>query len=478
MSLGGGLALVLALLPLDWLVALVVTLVFVCVVALTLVQPVVGVYLAVLSVPIQQIVVLPGGASFTQAAVALMTGSWLLHVLAHPHKRVTTGPIFALWMLLIWALLISACFTPYSLNESLKATTRWVFAFLVWLVAVNTVTQRWQFIGLVVCLFLAPTVEAVYGLAQFFTGAGPASFRISSSLPFVRAYGTIGQPNSFAGYMNMIWPLALALAVGYTLATIRRQPTATTLGARTKVKAQPAKLFALWVIAGLLGGALLVSFSLGGWFGAAAGLLGLTAALGRRWTYATLALAVAGVLFLTLGGAEVLPDAIASRFTRLSGMLSFFDPATVTVTPENFSLVERMAQMKAGLTMVTTHPLTGVGVGNYTNAYADVTSAPWYTSRGHAHNYYLHMMAEAGLLGLAAYLALLGGVSFYAVRALRQARGTIVRSIIVGCCGTIASVAGHNLFENLHVLNFGVQLSGIWALLLLIKRFETGDVPR
>jgi hypothetical protein len=37
--------------------------------------------------------------------------------------------------------------------------------------------------------------------------------------------------------------------------------------------------------------------------------------------------------------------------------------------------------------------------------------------------------------------------------------------IVIGGCGIIATVAAHNLFENLHVLNMGVQLGAIWGLL-------------
>src|SRR5207244_4477150 len=74
--------------------------------------------------------------------------------------------------------------------------------------------RPWQAAGLVACLLLAPAADAAIGLAQFATGDGPSSFRIAAGSPFVRAYGTIGAPNSFAGYLNMAWPLALALAVG------------------------------------------------------------------------------------------------------------------------------------------------------------------------------------------------------------------------------------------------------------------------
>jgi hypothetical protein len=36
---------------------------------------------------------------------------------------------------------------------------------------------------------------------------------------------------------------------------------------------------------------------------------------------------------------------------------------------------------------------------------------------------------------------------------------------VIACLGVVAAVAIHNLFENLHVLSMGVQLSTVWAML-------------
>jgi putative inorganic carbon (HCO3(-)) transporter len=75
------------------------------------------------------------------------------------------------------------------------------------------------------------------------------------------------------------------------------------------------------------------------------------------------------------------------------------------------------------------------------------------------------MAAEAGMIGLLAYLLLIGVVVQQTVCALRRATDPVLRSTAVGGCGIIAAVAGHNLFENLHVLNFGIQLAVMWAIM-------------
>ena len=132
-----------------------------------------------------------------------------------------------LWGAFLWALLLALAFSPYSRAEAIKELLRWSEAFLIWLMVLALARRPWQIAGLIACLLLAPAAEALVGVAQFLTGNGPPSFRIAPTLPFVRAYGTIGQPNSFAGYMNMAWPLALALAVGATLALWQRRRSTT-----------------------------------------------------------------------------------------------------------------------------------------------------------------------------------------------------------------------------------------------------------
>jgi O-antigen ligase len=442
--------------------------------ALALVDPVFGLYWAVLSVPVQELVHLPGGLSYTQAAMLIAVGAWGLRALAHPERPIVWGRLLPLWAALLWVLLLATSFTPYSRAEAFKETLRWAEAFLVWLLAVNTLKKPWHIAGLVACLLLAPAAGAAIGLAQFASGDGPPSFRIAAGSPFVRAYGTIGAPNSFAGYLNMAWPLALALAVGAIL-DFRFQILDLRTSPQSKIKNQKSKMFLVlgsWFLALLLLTALAASFSRGGWVGAAIGLLAMTIALGRplaRWAVAAVGV---GALLLALGGAGLLPQPIAARLASITRSVSIFDAASVHVTDENFAVVERMAQLQAGWRLFAAHPLVGVGPGNFNAAYPDFAVVPWYASRGHAHNYYLHMAAEAGVVGALAYLALLAGVSYQALVALRRANGTFWRSIVVGCCGMIAATAGHDLFENLHVLSMGVQLAAVWGLISAIGNTE------
>ncbi|MEO7912025.1 MAG: O-antigen ligase family protein [Roseiflexaceae bacterium] len=479
-------ALGLALLPLS---TLALALFYALLILLALIDPIFGLYWAILSVPVQELAHLPGGVSYTQGAMLLALGAWALHALAHPEQPVLNNLYSGddrrvaqvwLWGAFLWALLLALAFSPFSRTEALKELLRWSEAFLIWLMALSLARRPWQIGGLIVCLLLAPVAEALIGVMQFITGNGPPSFRISPTLPFVRAYGTIGQPNSFAGYINMAWPLAAALAVGATLALWHRRdrPFDAAEGRRPATDRQFSMphgflVLGFWLATLLLLSGLASSLSRGAWVGAACGVAGMALALGshaRRWALAVLGLAA---LALGLGGAGLLPAVLADRIASITRYLAIFDAGAVAITPQNFAVVERMAQMQAGWGMFLAHPLTGVGPGNYTPAYPTFAVGSWYASRGHAHNYYIHILAETGIIGALAYLALLAGVIRQAIATLRAENRTIWRSAAIGCCGIIAAVVGHDLFENLHVLSMGIQLAAVWSLLIILEKPAT-----
>ncbi len=482
--LAGALILTISLLPLEYAALLVGSGILV---TLALIDPVWALYAAVLSVPLQEIVTLPGGLTFTQAALLLAAGVFGIHTLARPEHSLRWGRVGLGLAILLWALALAGALTPYSQTEALKETLRWSTVFLIYMLVLNGIAPagrtesgwQWRAEGLVICLIAAPSAEALYGLWQFITADGPPSFGIAGGR-FVRAYGTIGQPNSFAGYMNMAWPLAgapMLIWLGQRFGWLSNSPLSYTRSTRPSLG---VALLAATATGALLA-ALIASFSRGGWVGALAGALAMllaisllvTPAVRQRAGQMIALVGAGGILLLAIGGSGLLPNALAQRVNSITANLRLFDVRTVQVTPTNFAVVERMAHLQAAWSMVQQRPITGVGPGNFSLAYETTgisgmqpyAEHPWYESRGHAHNYYLHIAAEAGLIGGAAYLLMLGLLILQTTQALRHADSWLWRSVTIGGCGVIAAIAAHNLFENLHVLNMGIQLGAIWGLL-------------
>jgi hypothetical protein len=135
----GGIALLLALLPLPHAVVLTAAC---AVVILALIDPVWAVAAAILSVTIQDTIQLPGGILVTQATLLFLAGMWGVHILAHPNQRVVGGRLFLPLMLFLWVLLFSTTYTIYNQTEALKETLRWLTVLLVYLATYNSLMFR------------------------------------------------------------------------------------------------------------------------------------------------------------------------------------------------------------------------------------------------------------------------------------------------------------------------------------------------
>jgi O-antigen ligase len=144
--------------------------------------------------------------------------------------------------------------------------------------------------------------------------------------------------------------------------------------------------------------------------------------------------------------------------------------------------------------MFLDHPFTGVGIGNYPDAYPQYYITIFTNSLGHAHNYYINIAAETGFLGLIAFLLFVlalfvaGGRAYSTihkqymelklrrakpqvglldreVRAMTRRLGLLWndRALAVGLLAALLSVCVHNLVDDLYVHSMTL----LFALLLI-----------
>jgi putative inorganic carbon (HCO3(-)) transporter len=121
--------------------------------------------------------------------------------------------------------------------------------------------------------------------------------------------------------------------------------------------------------------------------------------------------------------------------------------------------------------MFLSSPWVGVGIGNFNTLFNKFGVQGWPYSRGHAHNYYLHLLAEVGIVGLIGYLIMIitaFAVAYRALRRMRARHDTYGEMIVIGALGILATFVTHNFFENLHALNMGIQWGAALALFTLV----------
>ncbi len=383
----------------------------------------------------------------------LALGSWLLFLLAAP----------------LWA--------P-SLGAPVKELARWgSLALALWLAGglgdpAGLKGRTGRRIALVLALVLAGgAVEAALGIRGALLREGPEAFATLGGR-IHRAHGHFGQPNPFGAYMNQLWPLALApflvglLGLGGGWAGLPRRRLLTAVGA----------------LAGVLSGAgLLLSWSRGAWLAALAGagamaLLALAGGLagrgpgrGRAIRLLWLGL-VLGIGGLWAGGLERLPRAVLDRLSSSAqGGGLVIDVRDAEVTDANFAKVERLAHWQAALSMWQAAPWLGLGPGQYPLAYAEHRLPRWRDPLGHAHNLYLNLLAESGLVGLALLALFVVAAWRQCLAACLRPRSALEATFGLGLAGVLAALMVHSLLDHLLVHDLALQLGLSLGLLMAAR---------
>ncbi|HTI78506.1 MAG TPA: O-antigen ligase family protein [Mycobacterium sp.] len=295
------------------------------------------------------------------------------YLASRPHRRWVPVPkVF--WVLLVFLGVLAVSLlrsgrVADGVVEFLRYCMFAAFAFLV----VQLVTDRARLVRLAEVFVISSTAAAAVGTFRFLVSTTG------------RASGPIGEANDFAYVLATAVPLALYLAWRHR----ERQ--------------------VLWLLAtGILLVTIALTFSRGACVALA--LAGLWAAMHNRTIAKRLVATVAGVALL--GGAVL---ALNSKWVedRIN--------AKTAVADENWA--SRRALWRGAIEMFQQEPLLGVGTGLYPHRAAEfVHDEPWGINEPVAHNAYLEVLAEDGVVGLTLFVAFIGGSWVGLVRARCAAR--------------------------------------------------------
>ncbi len=369
--------------------------------------------------------------------------------------RVGVSPAIV-WPLCAFIYVLALTLTvTHSLPASLKELLKWVEVLLL-ILFVSTTIERKHILLALMLIFSAAAAESAVGLFQTVTESGPQPFFVPLGGRLVmRSYGTFEQPNPFAGYLNYSLPIIVSLLLGLVF----EKGKLVDKGKFALIS--PNFLFAIAMLSlPLIVAAFFFSLSRGAWLGFAFALVAMMALRSRPALLGFMLLALAIAAVLVLGSLNGLPPAITERIADIPTFfgLNLFDPRAVLLTNENFGIVDRMAHWFAAWNMFTDFPWLGVGVGNYGVVYPQYGLREWPFSLGHAHNFYLNMLAETGLIGLAFYLVLVFSSLGFAWSVARRNQG-LWRALAFGMMGALVATTVHNFFDNLYVHGMNIQFA-------------------
>ena len=362
--------------------------------------------------------------SFLKVAGFLLMVSWLAHISTRRNKSesfVAQHPQFTFILVLFlgWALL-SASWAEDP-GRAVDTTSRYFQNMILFLIVYTAVRERKHAIWLAWAWLLGATIATVPAMLNPPTYEDDLTVRIS---------GTIGDPNELAALLVAGMAFAGILAV-------------TTKEAALRVAAGSAVvLFLAGIIYTVSRGGLLALF------------VALIAAclLAGRWRGRTLVVTALGLMTMVI------------YFASFAGL----DARDRVTTVEGGS--GRTDIWKVGWRMFEDEPIHGIGSGNFVVSSIHYLLRPGVLERDEfivdtpkvAHNTYLHILAELGLVGFFLFMTIIGFAVNCALQAARWFRRAGDHHMELFARGAIVALVGILAADFFISEQFGKQL---WLLL-------------
>lgn len=361
-----------------------------------------GVYTTAFLAPIVPTMVL--------AALCLLTGaSLVIRSVTEKKFRWKFGGCEFFVMLLITVFLFAAV-TSFSLKKSVEIWILYAVFMGFYFVVSNTLKTKKQFFDLITVMVLSCLAVCLYGIMQYAFGWNTAQAWMDEEMfedIKMRIYSTLENPNVLGEYILLMLPLSVGLMW-------------------TKKNAVSKIFYA--AVSGCLLLALILTFSRGCWIGLIfAAAIFVTLVSGKLW----------GLLLIVLPFVPMLlPESIINRFLSVGDM-------------KDSSTSYRVYIWLGTMLMLKDYWISGIGLGSeaFTRIY------PFYSYSSivapHAHNMFLQILVESGIVGISAFLIML--FAFFKRLSVIHAmagRKSPVSTMIVAFAAAVSGFLLQGMFDN------------------------------
>jgi len=410
----------------------------------------------------------PWSVGLFQLMIAVLLMMWVVKSVADKRVKISV-PALALPILglVLLGLVQSIAYTGSdgrirSLSMDFEATrgaTLMLFFLLAsFIIARNFFVTRERLGAMANVLIVYGLALSVFALMQYFTWDGRIYW--TRPTPWPVAFGPFANRNHYAGYMEMLTPLPLALVLARG---VRKES---------------------WVFYGfaaaIMGMSIFVSLSRGGMVGLMAGMafvIVMSARFGKRLerakmnaesrgekrfiversssrlkrTGAAIACAIAIAVGIFWIGAEGLVNRAAQSIDQMKSS-----------SDEKASLFFRQEIWKDTLKLFRANPVLGVGLGAYETVFPIYARHDGMFVVNYVHNDYLQALSDGGIVGLG--LALLFIVLlFRAVARSLKSPDPLLAGLALGCGAGVFSLLVHSMFD------FNLQIPSNALLFLFLS---------
>ena len=322
---------------------------------------------------------------------------------------------------------LSICVVSIFMSSNLKISARTFFAKTLqdaafFFVVVETLNSKRRFKNILYILFFSSFILGVDGIYQYFTHK---DFLRHRPVIFVeRIYASFATPNSFGCYLSVI--------ISFVAAQLFR---------KRSFKFSKIIYGSLFI---LLFVCLTLTVSRGAWFA----FLGSTLFL-SIWIHGL------GVFFLILGIVMVTIQPFCHPFIkeRLANFFIFSDSGSM----------DRQFIWRAGWKMFISNPWIGVGLGTFMFNFKSFIIADYKYTAAYAHNCYLQMASEMGIIGLLAFLSILAVFFYQGIKALKSQERSFHWYILLA---SLAGILGYCVQMGVDTILYSLDLGMLFWLVL------------
>ncbi len=357
-----------------------------------------------------------------QMFLILSGALWLIAMALEGRVRIRNTGLEVILLLLAGAL-VCGCINAVYKYPAMLTLFSWLSAMTAFVFLVNETRSRWRRLMVLLMIGAATFVISLQGLHQITVDLpraraifaqdpdavlrglrlpADASFDLFGRLEKDRIFSTFFLPNSLAGFLILVAPALIGLVLDWWKSrpapaggesgdhALEVQPAGSRFG--DSAPAHGFSWLSLAIRAGLVLPALLALYftkSKGGWlaFLLAAAVFAIW---GFRAPFRQRKLQVLGVC-----AGLIIVWAIAQASGHLPPLGDYFGSTSV-----------RYGYWRAGVSIFAEHPLVGVGLDNFADFYA-AKKLPEDQEARRAHNDYIELAAETGLIGILTYGAFL-----------------------------------------------------------------------